>query len=399
MPAWLGPAAGLAVAAGPGVAGKEALEEEGESKIAEATGMLAGLGTLLPAEKVAAPGELEPATDDLDKAAQAFFAIATQAPQPATLPAPLTRREKVLGGTARTILLILFLGLITLPLIPAAQKVVDPETDRRAPWTEPVGTQSEVLDSQRRQLISEQLGVIDLQQPDNVALISFDYNAATQGEMEPLAEAVVGRLKGQGMRLIVVSLDLEGAAMARRVLDKITAEDQDAAAKIVNLGYLPGQIAALRVLMTDVTLFAPVAEGLSLGDPAGKAGWEDVKSFDQVDLVVSLADNPVTARWWVEQLEVAPPPPNGEERFFLAATSASADPFLRPYRENGQIDGLISGINGAAAIESARQNFGPARQMLDSQSIAHLILVILIALGTMIGWMPSEAPPAPREDD
>jgi hypothetical protein len=155
------------------------------------------------------------------------------------------------------------------------------------------------------------------------------------------------------------------------------------------LGYLPGQTAAVRALMTDVAVFAP----------AGKAGWEDVNSFDQIDLVVSLADNPVTARWWVEQLEVASPPTNGEERFLLAATSASADPFLRPYRENGQIDGLISGINGAAAIEAARQNFGPARQMLDSQSIAHLIIIILIALGTMIGWMPSEAPSVTREDD
>jgi hypothetical protein len=399
MPAWLGPAAGFSVAEGRGPAGQEALEEEGESRIAETTGMLAGLGTLLPSEKVAAPGEIEPATDGLDKAAEAFFAIATQTPQPATLPAPLTRREKVLGGTVRTILLLLFLGLITLPLIPTAQKIVDPATDRRAPWTEPVGTRSEVLDSQRRQLISEQLGVVDLQQPDNVALISFDYNAATQGEMEPLAEAVLGRLKGQGMRLIVVSLDLEGAAMARRVLDKVTAEDQAAAAKIVNLGYLPGQLAAVRALTTDATVFASVAEDLTLDDPAGRAGWEDVRSFDQVDLVVSLADNPVTARWWVEQLEVASPPTSGEERFLLAATSASADPFLRPYRENGQIDGLISGINGAAAIESARQNFGPARQMLDSQSIAHLIIIILIALGTMIGWMPSEAPPVTRDDD
>jgi hypothetical protein len=201
------------------------------------------------------------------------------------------------------------------------------------------------------------------------------------------------------MRLIVVSLDLEGAAMARRVLDKVTAEDQAAAAKIVNLGYLPGQLAAVRALTTDATVFASVAEDLTLDDPAGRAGWEDVRSFDQVDLVVSLADNPVTARWWVEQLEVASPPTSGEERFLLAATSASADPFLRPYRENGQIDGLISGINGAAAIESARQNFGPARQMLDSQSIAHLIIIILIALGTMIGWMPSEAPPVTRDDD
>jgi hypothetical protein len=81
-------------------------------------------------------------------------------------------------------------------------------------------------------------------------------------------------------------------------------------------------------------------------------------------------------------------PADDGERYLLAATSATADPFLRPYLESQQLDGLLSGVNGAAAIEAGRQNFGPARQMLDSQSIAHLLIVILIALGTMVGWMP-----------
>jgi len=56
--------------------------------------------------------------------------------------------------------------------------------------------------------------------------------------------------------------------------------------------------------------------------------------------------------------------------------------------DSQQLDGLISGINGAAAIEAGRKNFGLARQMLDSQGIAHLLIVILIAVGTMVGWMP-----------
>jgi hypothetical protein len=66
---------------------------------------------------------------------------------------------------------------------------------------------------------------------------------------------------------------------------------------------------------------------------------------------------------------------------------------LKPYRQTGQLDGLITGINGAAALEAVRKSFGPARQMLDSQSVAHLLIIILIALGTIIGWMP------PAEDD
>jgi hypothetical protein len=220
--------------------------------------------------------------------------------------------------------------------------------------------------------------------------------------MEPLAEAVARRLKGQDMRLIAVSLDPEGAAMAQRVLDNVLAEDQDTYGdKVVNLGYLPGQMAAIRDLTTNPESLATIADfkdNLTLADPARAAAWNDVKDFGQVDLVVTLADNPVTARWWIEQLETVAPPENGE-RYLLAATSANADPFLRPYRENGQLDGLISGINGAAAMEAARLNFGQARQMLDSQSVAHLVIVILIALGTIIGWMPPDSPVVTKEDD
>ena len=111
-------------------------------------------------------------------------------------------------------------------------------------------------------------------------------------------------------------------------------------------------------------------------------------------MVVTLADNAAIARSWVEQLEIAQPPDSGE-RYLMAATSAVAEPFLTPYRDSEQLDGLISGINGAAAIEAGRRNFGPARQMIDSLSIAHLLIVILIAVGTMVGWMPSDSSPEP----
>jgi len=86
----------------------------------------------------------------------------------------------------------------------------------------------------------------------------------------------------------------------------------------------------------------------------------------------------------------AAPQPDDNKRLLLAATSASAEPFLRPYRDNEQLDGLISGINGAAAIEAGRNRFDSARQMIDSIGIATIIIVILIAAGTIVGWMPSQ---------
>ncbi|NJN96102.1 MAG: hypothetical protein HC875_19350 [Anaerolineales bacterium] len=391
---------------------EEKLVEE-DDKVAETTGILAGLGPLLPAEKIALPTPLldSQATastaqnDAMLEAARHFYAIATQAPQPVALPEPLPQRPTLLGNIVRGVLYLLFILLIALPLIPGLQKVV-PASSQKVAWTEPAGALSEVLDKQRRELISVQLGVIDLQQPDSVALVSFDYTTATQGEMQPLAEAIIGRLRGQGMRLIFISLEPEGATLAQRTLETILAERGETyGAEMVNLGYVPGQIAGIREVVTgrkQLSGLADVKEGLTFAAPE-RAAWNGINNLGQVDVVITLSDNPATARWWIEQMAAATPPDDGE-RYLLAATSATADPFVRPYLDSQQLDGLISGINGAAAIEAGRKNFGPARQMLDSQGIAHLLIVILIALGTMFGWMPptetkAEAKAEAKEED
>jgi hypothetical protein len=191
------------------------------------------------------------------------------------------------------------------------------------------------------------------------------------------------------MRLIFMSLEPEGATVAQQTLDKVLAErGEEYGVNMVNLGYVPGQVAAIRALARGQS-FSTLRD-FSTGTPFGETeptAWSDVENLGQVEMVVTLADNPTTGRWWVEQMSAALEPDNGE-RSLLAATSAIAGPYLQPYRASDQLDGLVSGINGAAAIEASRKNFGPARQMLDSQSIAHLLIIILIAAGTMVGWMP-----------
>ena len=367
----------------------------------ESTGVLTGLTALMPAEKLETPTVISDASflsnrpEALRAAAQQFYAIATQVPQPAVLPETLTQPKLFAINLPRLIVYLLFILLIALPLLPGLRAE---DRGRSATWTEPVGSLSEELDTQRRQMISEPLGIIDQQPPGAVALVSFDFSAATQGEMKPLAEAIIGRLKGQGMRLIFISLEPEGSSLAQQMIDQLLAErDEIYGEAVVNLGYIPGQVAGIRTLLSGENVLAthPDIQGLTLGS-ADRAAWADIRSLDQVNLIVTIADNPASARWWIEQLALAPEPV-GQDRFLLAATSALAAPFLHPYQINDQIDGVIAGINGAAAIEAGRRDFGLARQMLDSQSIAHLLMVIIMAAGTIAGWMPplnaDETPP------
>ncbi|RME70179.1 MAG: hypothetical protein D6784_17130, partial [Chloroflexi bacterium] len=356
----------------------------------------------LPAEAAvlaaaAAVDQLAPAEspDAVRQAADTFHAIATQPPAPAALPAALTPQERLKPHIGRAIFALVLLLLLVVPLWPGLQKT-DP-TGRPMPWTEPTGPFGEELDRQRRELISSELGIVDIQPPGSVALVSIDYTPATQGEMEPLAAAVIGRLRGQGMRVVLVSLNPEGAALADSLVQKVIQERDEAYGEsMVNLGYLPGEAAAVRRVVSGQERLSARQEyrtGLALGQ---MQNWAGVENFRQVRLTTTLADNPATARWWIEQMAAAAPPDIGE-RYLLAAVSAAAGPFLQPYRASGQLDGLLSGVNSAAAVEAVRRQFGPARQMLDSQSIAHLLLIIAIVAGTIAGWMPSPAPPAGQE--
>jgi hypothetical protein len=360
---------------------------------AEATGMLPGISTFLPSEKVNIPTAITVEdSNTLNYASQEFLRIATTPPQPTALPQQLSKQEKMAAGFVRSALYLLFIVLIALPLVPGLQKVVDQDTGARTPWTEPLREYSDVLDSQRRQLISEQLGIIDLQPPNSVALVSFDFNTATQGEMQPIAEAIVGRLLGQGMRVISISLEPEGATIAQHTLSQLALASNGAYGEnVINLGYLPGQVMAVRRLATGQQKLSEIPDyqdNLVFTD-RDRQNWGDIQNIEQVDVIVTLTDNAATGQWWVEQLTTAIPP-DGGERYLLAGASAAAEPFLSPYRASDQLDGLIAGINGAAAIEAGRRTFGPARQMIDSLSIAHLVIVILIAVGTIVGWMPTD---------
>jgi len=217
---------------------------------------------------------------------------------------------------------------------------------------------------------------------DAVVVVSFDYSPSTEAEMDPLADVVVRDLLSRQARVVAVSLQPEGAAMAQRLLARFEGE-YPSGQRTLNLGYLPGQSIGVRNLafLSTATLFQ--VEGKSMDDyPA----WQDVSGLGDVALVVDVADNPLAVRWWVEQAG----PGTQANRPLIAAVSAAVDPTIRPYYNAlnpraGQLRGLISGVAGAAAYEKILQQPGRAMGSLAAQSVANLSLVVFSLGGTIVG--------------
>jgi hypothetical protein len=327
-------------------------------------------------EVVTLPGGMEeapptPALAEADRtagvdAAHQFFNIATAVPKMPALPEKAEPEQRWSGRILRASLSVAFLLIIAIPLFNHYDRGGFP-----FPWLEPSAIEQQAIRNRLQ-------GVLGDKPPGSVALVSFDYTPATEGEMNPLAMEVIKKIRGQGLRIVTISLEPEGAAMAQDVLE--LAAPDDYGASVLNLGYRAGGLAAIRQLAFDNPLNSAI--DFETGRPFETFGdWPEIKHLSDIALIVDISATPDPPRWWVEQLESSDRPP------MLAIVGAAAEPFVLPYVNSGQYDALIAGINGAAALEAARvqETLGPATSMLDSQSLAHLIIMTLMLFGTIAG--------------
>jgi hypothetical protein len=199
-----------------------------------------------------------------------------------------------------------------------------------------------------------------------VVLVSHDYDPGVAGEMIPQARAVLNHLLERGAHVISVSLTPEGARLSARLFDEVA----------VNYGYAEGQGYETMGYVVGVEAGpCAVVEALST------AGWSDVVGgVKDIALIVEFAGAPEYLRLWLEQVQG----PYGIP--MVAGVSATVDPFARPYHRNEasrQLLGLMTGLVGAAEYERLSGQAGPALAGMDSQSVAHIAIVLLILVGNV----------------
>jgi hypothetical protein len=234
----------------------------------------------------------------------------------------------------------------------------------------------------------------------SVVLVAFDYDPTSSGEMDLLARAVVGSLMDQGARIIVVSTQPAGPATAQSVLDDLAAERPAYAGhygeRYANLGYIPGQVAGVRLLGRSLPLalvrdfYATPLDDLPVLD--------SVVSAADLDLILELAATQETLRWWIEQAGA----PYGIP--VAAGTSGAVEPFARAYYQADppQLAGLVSGAPGAAsyaALASGEAVSGDPSSdpstswaaTLDSQLGGHLVFIVVLLAGGVVGLLRRDA--------
>ncbi|OQY21445.1 MAG: hypothetical protein B6I34_07315 [Anaerolineaceae bacterium 4572_32.1] len=290
--------------------------------------------------------------------------VVAQPPEHIT-PAPRQRDGGVAAGVQRVLIYLLVLAAVLVPLLMGPIYGPIDAADLRGG----ADTFYSLLDGQSALALP----------PGSVIVMAFDYNPATAAELSRQARAIVDHLMSRNLRIMVISLYPEGAALASDILDELAAtHDYEYGQNYIHLGYLPNQPASVRYFLdtgpagggwTDYQRGKPVAEY-----PIAQG----VNDLSAIKLIIELTGDKRTLQTWVEQVTARTNLP------LAAGVSASGAPYAQPYLDSGQLRALLVGLPGAAEYEAQSEQIGEAIESLGSQVAAQGSIVLLILLGNLV---------------
>jgi len=208
-----------------------------------------------------------------------------------------------------------------------------------------------------------------------VVMISFDFEASSLPEVKPMAVAILRHCFAKKLKVVGLALMAEGTAIGEQILRQ-TADEYGAeyGSDYVFLGFRPQAQSAILGMGEEIKRVFPrdyhdtPLEQIPI--------LKNVKNYDDVALVVSVADGdlPVT---WVDYAVS-----RYHKKFACAATAVMATSFY-PFLSSGQMVGLLGGLKGAAEYEILINKPGMGQKGMDAQSVCHLMIVILVVWGNV----------------
>ena len=231
---------------------------------------------------------------------------------------------------------------------------------------------------------------IDALKADSKVLVSFEYGPSTKPEIHPSAIALLNHLFSKDIKIYAVALWPDGNFMATEAFSQVAdGYGKKYGVDYVNLGYKPGNEAVVKGLASDIrTLYTVDLLG---NDIDSIAMMKDVINLLDLDFIFSLSAGYPGSKEWV-QFACDPlgiPMSTG-------CTSIQVTDII-PYVENDQIKGILSGMPGAAEYEQLVQGAleergvavtpGKASINMAAQSMAHVVIVLLIILGNITYYL------------
>lgn len=218
--------------------------------------------------------------------------------------------------------------------------------------------------------------------PDaSVVIFSFDYDPSTMTELQPMAEAMIYHAWSRNQKVIAMALWPQGPQMADQAFAKVKESfpDKKYGEDYVNLGYKVAGIVAIQSMGRSLAEVFPKDQA---GTPYQEIPMlKNILNLKDIGYVSSLSSGtPGIKEWIMSARDMFQVPVTG------GTTAVSAPGFFPYINSQRQLTGLLGGLKAASEYETLIDKIGSATVKMDAQSIAHLLILILIALGNIKAW-------------
>jgi hypothetical protein len=245
---------------------------------------------------------------------------------------------------------------------------------------------------------------IDQLNSNSKVLISYDWEADRSGEMSPMARSVTQHVMLKRARLVTISLNPQGPALASQVTDDLATNPHygnnsfySYEQNYLNLGWRAGNEAAVRGLFDRMGDLTDYKKHKRAGDMPVMQGINALSDFD---LIIVLAGDEGDVRTWVGQFGIQP------GAHLLFGTPAAVEPLARPYalglatanqeirttEKEVRAKALLAGLSGTAQYDQLlRDKYSLKTDQslslegrLSAQSLAALLLVLIVVGANVI---------------
>lgn len=215
----------------------------------------------------------------------------------------------------------------------------------------------------------------------SIAIISFDYDPATNTELQPMAYALIEHAWKKNQKIIAIALWPQGAQLADEAFNRVLQKfpDKKLGIDYINLGYKVGGIVTIQAMGRDIReVFPSDVKGTPLAEIPLMSSF---KNLANAAYIVSLSAGDPGLKQWIMA---------AHDKFGVSVTggttAVSAPGFLPYVNQQNQLEGLLGGLKAASEYETLINVIGPATVKMDSQSVAHVLILIFVLIGNIKAW-------------
>lgn len=209
-------------------------------------------------------------------------------------------------------------------------------------------------------------------------MISFDIEASSLPEVQPIAEAMIRHAFQSDLKVVGLALFSEGTAIGYNLLSSIAEEyEKNYGEDYIYLGFRPQYVSAILSMGEDITKAFPL-DYLN-DDWTAHGAFSDVRNYSDISIVMSIADGSLPT-YWVEYAGS-----RYSQRIVTGLTAVMATSYY-PYTASGQLEGLVGGLKGAAEYEKLLDYTGGGQRGMLAQSSGHLLIIVLVIIANIAAW-------------